>query len=239
MRRPLNSRALMTTPFVLGLSALTLFLVPANAETPVVPPQKIPTIEAGDGDYNPVVELPGTEMVVTVSEPEPAIEVTAPEPEPEPVEKKQEAPKQERGKTPFTEGDMTKAEEKEAPAEQSTSAPARSQEATRSAPAPRTSPGSNQDKARVQAEARGWGGDQFSCLSNLWMKESSWNHLAENPSSGAYGIPQSLPASKMASHGSDYRTNPDTQIAWGLDYIADRYGTPCSAWAHSQQKNWY
>ncbi|WP_433698446.1 lytic transglycosylase domain-containing protein [Nocardiopsis sp. CA-288880] len=88
--------------------------------------------------------------------------------------------------------------------------------------------------------AEGWGEDQFSgCLEPLWEKESNWNHTASNPSSGAYGIPQSLPGSKMASHGSDWQTNPATQIAWGIDYIKGRYGTPCEAWAHSQSIGWY
>lgn len=80
---------------------------------------------------------------------------------------------------------------------------------------------------------------QFTCLSNLWHRESSWNHLAVNPSSGAYGIPQSLPADKMASEGADYKTNPATQIRWGLRYIKERYGSPCSAWAHSERVGWY
>lgn len=87
--------------------------------------------------------------------------------------------------------------------------------------------------------AKGWPATEFSCLDKLWMRESTWNHLAENASSGAYGIVQSLPANKMASHGSDWRTNPQTQIAWGLDYIKGRYGNPCGAWAHSERKNWY
>ncbi|WP_420157650.1 transglycosylase SLT domain-containing protein [Nocardiopsis sp. CNT-189] len=86
----------------------------------------------------------------------------------------------------------------------------------------------------------GWGEDQFSgCLEPLWEKESNWNPQAQNPSSGAYGIPQSLPGSKMASAGSDWQTNPATQIEWGLGYIKDRYGSPCEAWAHSQANNWY
>jgi hypothetical protein len=80
---------------------------------------------------------------------------------------------------------------------------------------------------------------QFSCLDSLWTRESNWQYSATNPSSGAYGIPQSLPASKMASAGPDYRTNPVTQIRWGLGYIQDRYGTPCNAWAHSQATGWY
>ncbi|HET6530568.1 MAG TPA: lytic transglycosylase domain-containing protein [Actinoplanes sp.] len=81
--------------------------------------------------------------------------------------------------------------------------------------------------------------DQFPCLNKLWAKESGWNHRASNPSSGAYGIPQALPGSKMGSKGSDWRTNPATQIKWGLGYIKGRYGTPCKAWAHSQDVGWY
>lgn len=81
--------------------------------------------------------------------------------------------------------------------------------------------------------------DQMSCLDSLWTRESGWNELAQNPSSGAYGIPQALPGDKMSSHGSDWRTNPATQISWGLDYIAGRYGTPCGAWSHSQATGWY
>jgi hypothetical protein len=76
-------------------------------------------------------------------------------------------------------------------------------------------------------------------LSALWKKESGWNHFAMNRSSGAYGIPQALPGEKMASAGSDWATNPATQIQWGLGYIEGRYGTPCAAWGHSQAKNWY
>lgn len=85
----------------------------------------------------------------------------------------------------------------------------------------------------------GWGSGQFDCLNSLWQKESNWSHTAQNPSSGAYGIPQSLPGSKMASAGSDWRSNPVTQIRWGLGYISQVYGTPCGAWSHSQANNWY
>src|SRR5690606_13623238 len=80
----------------------------------------------------------------------------------------------------------------------------------------------------------GWGADQFSCLDSLWQRESNWNPSAQNPSSGAYGIPQALPGGKMASAGSDWATNPATQIEWGLGYIQGRYGSPCGAWGHSQ-----
>ncbi len=92
---------------------------------------------------------------------------------------------------------------------------------------------------RLMAAERGWGGDQFACLDQLWTKESNWRVNADNPTSSAYGIPQSLPGSKMASKGADWATNPATQIAWGLDYIAGSYGTPCGAWSHSQAVNWY
>ena len=85
----------------------------------------------------------------------------------------------------------------------------------------------------------GFGIDQFPCLNKLWNKESGWRHTASNPSSGAYGIPQSLPGSKMSSKGSDWKTNPATQIKWGLGYLEGRYGSPCKAWSHSQSVGWY
>jgi hypothetical protein len=79
---------------------------------------------------------------------------------------------------------------------------------------------------------------QFGCLRDLWDKESDWNYRASNPS-GAYGIPQALPGSKMASEGDDWRTNYKTQIRWGLGYIKSRHETPCGAWNHSQTVGWY
>jgi hypothetical protein len=85
----------------------------------------------------------------------------------------------------------------------------------------------------------GFSSDQFSCLDALWTKESGWDVHAANPSSSAYGIPQALPGSKMASAGGDWADNPATQVRWGLGYIRDSYGSPCSAWAHSQSYNWY
>lgn len=85
----------------------------------------------------------------------------------------------------------------------------------------------------------GWSGSEFGCLVSLWNKESGWNPNAENASSGAYGIPQALPGSKMASAGADWQTNPETQIRWGLGYIQDRYGSPCGAWGHSESYGWY
>ena len=97
-----------------------------------------------------------------------------------------------------------------------------------------------QATARQLASASyGWGEGEFSCLHSLWTKESGWNYQAYNDSSGATGIPQALPGSKMASAGSDWQTNATTQIAWGLEYIAAVYGSPCSAWGHSQATDWY
>lgn len=98
---------------------------------------------------------------------------------------------------------------------------------------------SPKDYARTVLKSKGMGNSEFQCLNKLWTKESGWNHKAENPSSGAYGIPQALPGSKMASKGSDWSTNYETQIDWGLSYISERYGTPCNAWGHSVSKNWY
>jgi hypothetical protein len=97
--------------------------------------------------------------------------------------------------------------------------------------------GSPRAIARTQLAARGWS-DQFGCLDSLWSRESGWRVYASN-ASGAYGIPQALPGSKMASAGSDWRTNPATQIKWGLGYIAASYGSPCAAWQHSQSHGWY
>ena len=85
----------------------------------------------------------------------------------------------------------------------------------------------------------GWSSGEFSCLVSLWDRESGWNTYASNPSSGAYGIPQALPGSKMASAGADWATNPATQIRWGLGYIQQVYGSPCAAWGHSQSVGWY
>jgi hypothetical protein len=99
-----------------------------------------------------------------------------------------------------------------------------------------------QAAARILMADRGWTSDaQFNCLVNLWNGESDWRWFAENPSSGAYGIPQSLPASKMATFGSDYRTNPVTQIKWGLWYIEQAYGSPCNAYSTwlARSPHWY
>ena len=102
------------------------------------------------------------------------------------------------------------------------------------APAPSGSP---KAVAKQLLPSYGWSG-QFGCLDSLWTKESGWNVHAANPS-GAYGIPQALPGSKMASAGPDWQNNATTQIKWGLGYIKDRYGSPCAAWSHSESSGWY
>ncbi|ANW18370.1 transglycosylase SLT domain-containing protein [Streptomyces clavuligerus] len=80
---------------------------------------------------------------------------------------------------------------------------------------------------------------QFQCFSNIVQRESTWNYKAQNPSSGAYGLVQALPGTKMASAGADWRTNPATQIKWGLNYMNERYGSPCGAWSFWQANRWY
>ncbi|MET1060164.1 MAG: lytic transglycosylase domain-containing protein [Nocardioides sp.] len=95
------------------------------------------------------------------------------------------------------------------------------------------------DVAKALLSEFGFGQEQFSCLDSLYNSESGWRVNADNPSSSAYGIPQALPGSKMSSAGADWATNPVTQIRWGLGYIQDRYGSPCSAWSFKQGNNWY
>ena len=100
--------------------------------------------------------------------------------------------------------------------------------------------GSNEALAnQMAASGYGWTSQQATCLDELWTRESGWQMVWNYQGSGAYGIPQALPASKMASAGADYMTNPATQIRWGLGYIQGRYGDPCTAWAHETAANWY
>ncbi|MEU5164131.1 transglycosylase SLT domain-containing protein [Streptomyces sp. NPDC020875] len=97
------------------------------------------------------------------------------------------------------------------------------------------------EAASAKAIAQKMIGDdaQFRCFSQIVAKESNWDVQASNPSSGAYGLVQALPATKMATAGSDWQTNPETQIEWGLDYMKDRYGSPCGAWTKWQTQGWY
>ena len=99
--------------------------------------------------------------------------------------------------------------------------------------------GSIKEFAYSLVNKNNWGRDQYSCLVALWERESNWRWDAMNKSSGAYGIPQSLPGRKMAEMGADWATNPETQVRWGISYIKSRYGAPCGAMAHSNKFNWY
>jgi hypothetical protein len=99
--------------------------------------------------------------------------------------------------------------------------------------------GSPQQIAQAMLASFGWSSGQFSCLDPLWAHESGWSVTAYNAGSGAYGIPQALPGSRMASAGPDWQTNAATQIRWGLEYIKGTYGSPCAAWDHEQATGWY
>jgi len=131
---------------------------------------------------------------------------------------------------------------KRAAAARAAAAAAAQQAASRQAAAPvvaqQSPPGSPQQIAQQLLGQYGWAG-QFSCLDSLWTAESGWNTYAENPTTGAYGIPQALPGAKMASAGPDWQSDPATQIRWGLSYIQATYGSPCAAWSHEEADGWY
>ena len=103
----------------------------------------------------------------------------------------------------------------------------------------RTPDGAREVAKALMDDKYGWGNGQYECLDSLWTKESHWNYKASNRRSGAHGIPQALPATKMEVIGTDWRTNPVTQISWGLRYIDIRYDTPCKAWAKFKRSNYY
>ena len=103
----------------------------------------------------------------------------------------------------------------------------------------RTPEGAKEVAKFLMDEEYGWGDKQYECLDDLWTKESHWNYKSSNKRSGAHGIPQALPATKMDVIGTDWRTNPVTQISWGLLYIDSRYDTPCKAWSKFKRSNWY
>ena len=124
-------------------------------------------------------------------------------------------------------------------AQQAAARKAAAQRAQTARQAVTTPSGSPQQIAERMLGQFGWSSSQFSCLQPLWEHESGWSVTAENPTSGAYGIPQSLPGAQMASAGADWHSNAATQIRWGLTYIQGRYGSPCGAWAHEESDNWY
>ena len=103
----------------------------------------------------------------------------------------------------------------------------------------RTPYGAKKVAKAILLDEYGFAEKQYTCLSQLWTKESNWNYKSRNKKSGAHGIPQALPASKMSIISTDWRTNPVTQIRWGLRYISIRYETPCKAWAKHKRSNWY
>jgi hypothetical protein len=103
----------------------------------------------------------------------------------------------------------------------------------------RSSSGAKKVAKSIMLTEYAWGADQFTCLNRLWTKESHWNYRARNKRSGAHGIPQALPAIRMEIISSDWRTNPVTQIRWGLRYIEARYDSPCRAWAKFKRSNYY
>jgi len=109
---------------------------------------------------------------------------------------------------------------------------------TQTATVPPAASGSPQQIAEAMLASFGWSSSQFSCLDPLWAHESGWSVTAANPD-GAYGIPQALPGSKMASAGPDWQTDAATQIRWGLEYIKGTYGSPCAAWGHEQATGCY
>jgi hypothetical protein len=123
-----------------------------------------------------------------------------------------------------------------APAQQT--APAQQAAPVAAVTAP-VSSGSAQQIAMAMLASYGWSSGQFGCLDSLWEEESGWNVYAYNPGSGAYGIPQALPGSKMASAGPDWQSDAATQIRWGLSYIQATYGSPCAAWSHEEATGWY
>jgi len=128
-----------------------------------------------------------------------------------------------------------------APAAPAPAAPAPAAPAP-AAPTPIVPPaiaGTPRQMAYAVAVRAGLSAQQWSCLSQLWQQESKFQTTVRNSQSGAYGIPQALPASRMASAGADWPTNPVTQIRWGLSYISTRYGTACTAWSHWERDRWY
>jgi hypothetical protein len=128
------------------------------------------------------------------------------------------------------------AAQKLAASQKTATAPATPSAAASAAP---VAAGSPEQIAQAMLASFGWSSSQFSCLDPLWAHESGWSVSAYNAGSGAYGIPQALPGSRMASAGPDWQTNAATQIRWGLEYIKGTYGSPCGAWDHEQATGWY
>ncbi len=190
----------------------------AATKTQAAEAQSKLSIEQSEIQQNPAPAVPAEPINVVPQAAEPAAPAPAAEPAPAPAPEAAPA-----------------AEPAPAPAPEP--APAAAPE-----PAPAVAvndPAGAQAYAAGQLGSYGWAPDQMQCLQTLWTKESDWTTTATNPSSGAYGIVQSLPAEKMASAGADYLTNYRTQINWGLDYIQERYQSPCGALNFHYANNWY
>jgi outer membrane biosynthesis protein TonB len=191
----------------------------AATETRAVEAQSNLSIEKSEIRANPAPAPAAEEIAVAPQAAEPA-PAAAPEPAPAPAPAPVPVP-----------------EAAPAPAPEPAPAPAAAPE-----PAPVVAvndPAGAQAYAAGQLASYGWAPDQMQCLQTLWNKESDWTTTATNASSGAYGIVQSLPAEKMASAGPDYLTNYRTQINWGLNYIQERYQSPCGALNFHLSNNWY
>jgi phage protein D len=132
-----------------------------------------------------------------------------------------------------------KAAAAKAAAQQAAAQQAAAQKTTQVQATATTTPSGSPQQIAQELLAQQGESSQFSCLDSLWERESGWNVSATNPSSGAYGIPQALPGSKMESAGSDWQTDAETQIKWGLQYIDSTYGSPCGAWSHEESAGWY
>ena len=219
--KPATATATATTPTSHPVATPTPRPVATPTPRPVTKPAPRPVV-------TPVVKPPVTPVTKPVAEP---VKPVTPKPvAPKPVAPKPSPPKP-------APKPIAKPAPKPAPPPAPKPAPK---------PAPTTvivvTPGSAQAIAKSMMGAYGWNTtSSFSCLVNLWNGESGWRWNATNPSSGAYGIPQAWPANKMATAGADWRTNPRTQIRWGMGYIKGRYGTPCAAWSAwlSRSPHWY
>lgn len=224
---------------VLALLTVSTILAPASASAAEYTPETTPKttidlVERFTNSYTPPVTASSTVKLEFEKIQVKSVAAPKPEPKPEPAPKAEEQSTKASVTAPVATptAQATQAAQAKPAAASPTVVPAVPK-------AVAVSPGSSQAEAASQMQAYGWGADQLTCLISLWQKESNWNSTAENPSSGAYGIPQSLPGTKMASAGADWRTNPATQIKWGLSYIAERYQTPCGAWGHSVAVGWY
>lgn len=221
------------------LLTVSTILAPASASAAEYTPETTPKttidlVERFTNSYTPPVTASSTVKLEFEKIQVKSVAAPKPEPKPEPAPKAEEQSTKANVTAPVATptAQATQAAQAKPAAASPTVVPAVPK-------AVAVSPGSSQAEAASQMQAYGWGADQLTCLISLWQKESNWNSTAENPSSGAYGIPQSLPGTKMASAGADWRTNPATQIKWGLSYIAERYQTPCGAWGHSVAVGWY